>query len=209
MTVASAAATASAANPNTVTLEGSAAQGLSLDVHRVRAGQPAPLRADCSVGRLTSSGRHAKRAAAHCSFDKPGDSARARSGRGASVVVDIPVASAMREMRWTKSNELPSELRVACSRHPPGVARPTEYKARNGLSSFLGEGQIWPVSQPCPEITPISGHVHRFEGARGTGLASGVPTTASYGADARESTARRAHAPARPRPGRRGLASSR
>jgi hypothetical protein len=26
---------------------------------------------------------------------------------------------------------------------------------------------MWTVSQLCPEMTPISGHVYRFEGARG------------------------------------------
>src|SRR4051812_23441306 len=38
--------------------------------------------------------------------------------------------------------------------------------AKQGLFSFSGWGPIWTVSQLCPE-TPISGHVYRFEGARG------------------------------------------
>src|SRR4051794_24453965 len=39
--------------------------------------------------------------------------------------------------------------------------------AKQGLSSFSGRGPKWTVSRLCREMTPISGHVYRFEGARG------------------------------------------
>src|SRR3954453_22451346 len=42
-----------------------------------------------------------------------------------------------------------------------------EGPAKQGLFLFSGRGPMWTVSQLCPEMTPISGHVYRFEGARG------------------------------------------
>src|SRR4051794_30446182 len=42
-----------------------------------------------------------------------------------------------------------------------------EGPAKRGLFLFSGRGPMWTVSQRCPEMTPISGHVYRFEGARG------------------------------------------